>query len=180
MVFNVIESRDYNNPIMTPFAVSGMIWVTEDFLHPMEQAKDAKGDLKVRVVPIRNHENKIVSSRNEPIMERAEMGCLESMTRRVIGALCYAALAVAVEVELVVRAALTLVLIPIRIAYACLCDNCDFTGVLQFLDILFIKDIGLAIDAPVRAISGIVQKCLLNLENKWGDPKEFDDLALFC
>ncbi|MBI2742768.1 MAG: hypothetical protein HYX48_02485 [Chlamydiales bacterium] len=175
MVFKVIDWSDYDNQTITPFAMEGMRWVTNDFMDLDQPVRDAEGKYIYDKVDVEAADGKI-EQRERVRYQR--VGCIESMARRVIGALCYVALAVAVEIELVVRAVVTLFLIPLSFAHACLFDNYDFDDTTFLLDLLFIKDLGLIVDLPVRAISGIVQKCLLDLNNENENPKDFEELTL--
>ncbi|MBI2742769.1 MAG: hypothetical protein HYX48_02490 [Chlamydiales bacterium] len=168
MVFTP-ETKDFGNAFITPAFHWGMDW-TADFITPSEQVVDGDGP---RFEAVKRGDRTI----NVPVMQNVEMDCLESLGRRVVGALCFAALAVAGEVELIFRALVAAVLVPVFIAYGLFCDDCDFDTAGAFTMLLFV-DAFFAIDAPVRAISGIVQKCLFNVQNEKGLGVTYWDLSI--
>ncbi|MBI2742770.1 MAG: hypothetical protein HYX48_02495 [Chlamydiales bacterium] len=176
MVYTPTRS-EFNNAGITPFSLQAMDWTTE-FITPRTQAIDKhSGALLTDEIRRWNSQKgdyeKVQVAR---MTANKELDCLESMGRRVVGALFYAALAVAVEVELVFRTLLYTALLPFIIACE-YCDDGDWSDELGNYVDQMMKNGLYAIDAPIRALSGIVQKCLLNLQNNEGG-KTYRELAL--
>ena len=100
-----------------------------------------------------------------------QMHCIESMARRVVGALGYLGLVVAALVEFVVRIPFNLVVLTGLL----ICDDAfSFGDVLEVVT----QQGNLAIDALVRCISGIVHKCILNSDNDYKLPMTFQNLRV--
>ncbi|MBI2742748.1 MAG: hypothetical protein HYX48_02385 [Chlamydiales bacterium] len=160
----------------TPYFLQAMDWTTEFVAPHGAQAID-----KATGQPITEHRYRTGTSLELEFVQvpkmtgNIELDCLESMGRRVVGALCYAALAVAVEVELVVRTVLLLAL-TLLVTPCALCSG-EFTRVMKETGGQLLLNGVYAIDAPIRALSGIVQKCLLNLQNDEGG-KTYRELTL--
>ncbi|MBI2742765.1 MAG: hypothetical protein HYX48_02470 [Chlamydiales bacterium] len=94
---------------------------------------------------------------------------LEAMARRVVGALGYLALMVAIEVEAAFRLALGLIaLLP---CFAITLVRCR-DDLLEISFLLMIGALFSIVDAPARAISALVQNALL------GRGLDFDDIKL--
>ncbi|MBI2742767.1 MAG: hypothetical protein HYX48_02480 [Chlamydiales bacterium] len=111
----------------------------------------------------------------EPVILDKELDCIESLEKRVVGALCFAGLLVAAEVEVVVRLVLALVVAAVSFLFSTCVGDMAAIGD-QALEHAILSGI-LIVDAPVRIISALVQKCLLDAQGAHGR-KNLRELSL--
>ncbi|MBI2743403.1 MAG: hypothetical protein HYX48_05745 [Chlamydiales bacterium] len=155
--------RGWSHPdtLFTPLAYRAMDLMTEEILNPTTTRPwvDDYGHTTRQMVTV-------------PV----EMEFMESMTRRVFGALCYAGLFVAVIVEVIVRIVLAIVALPFTLPLLAW-QECEESWAMFCVGQVVIGVMCL-IDAPVRTISALVQKCLTDQRLKYGSRKQWHELHI--
>ncbi|MBI2742772.1 MAG: hypothetical protein HYX48_02505 [Chlamydiales bacterium] len=168
MQVNINAVRDWSHADadILPLTYRAMDWVTTEIMNPQEPLKNADGTVRLG-----RHTGK-------PLLTDAQLGCLESMARRVFGALCYAGLLVAVVAEEIVRLALSLAAIPFTLPLLALQDRKFQDSWTWYCIAQAIFSVIYLIDGPLLSISAIVQKCLLDVVNEGGFRKELNELNI--
>ncbi|MBI2743084.1 MAG: hypothetical protein HYX48_04125 [Chlamydiales bacterium] len=153
-----IEAKDENANLM-PLTYIALDKVTE-FMSPKVAVAEDSGYVKKDV----------------------EMECLESMGRRVFGALSYAGLLGALFVEEFARLCFFSIMTCMATAYHYCLDERDFITWNNSQGEVFATQVFASciylVDGPVRIVSALVQKCLLDAKNEDGTRKDLDDVAL--
>ncbi|MBI2743083.1 MAG: hypothetical protein HYX48_04120 [Chlamydiales bacterium] len=107
-----------------------------------------------------------------------EIECLENMARRVIGALCYAGLLVALIVEEAIRIPLFLAAALVTAPFSFFSSEaCEKTWSGASLVQVFVGCAYL-VDGVVRVPSALIQKCLLDARDEFGIPKDLSELTI--
>ncbi|MBI2743404.1 MAG: hypothetical protein HYX48_05750 [Chlamydiales bacterium] len=171
MVFEInpggLRSWSHADTLLLPLTYRAMDLVTQEILNPQEPKRlvDSNGNLIG-----------VTARTKQTIMVDAQMECLESMARRVVGALCYAGLLVAVVAEEIVRIALAFAVLPFTLPLLAW-QECEESWAM-FCVAQVVVGVLCLIDAPVRTISALVQKCLTDQTNWMGNRKEWHELNI--
>ncbi|MBI2742766.1 MAG: hypothetical protein HYX48_02475 [Chlamydiales bacterium] len=105
----------------------------------------------------------------------AEIGMAERTGRKIVGAFCYAGLLLVAEIEMLVRIPLYFLGFLYSVYYYLQKDDPEF--ITLFRDLTYLACIFL-VDAPIRTISALVQKCLLDVCNERRVRKDFSELTV--
>ncbi|MBI2743402.1 MAG: hypothetical protein HYX48_05740 [Chlamydiales bacterium] len=161
MAFKISGTEMRTAGELFPFVYHAVDWVTEEIMNPKQLKLDK--DRKA-----------VNDGYGQPVMEDAPMECLESLARRVVGALCYSGLLIAAVAEAIARIALSLAALPFTLPLLA-CEEFEKSWTVYFL-LHLISAVTVVIDAPVRMVSALVQKCLLDQVDKSGNRLRFSQL----